>query len=325
MQTTGTPSFDLVDIIRTIQKQKTIVIIMTAAAMLVGGAFLVIKKKKFKAESRFLVNNPLYADRTTLFRSFETRYVDYFGGDDDLDKVTALANSDTVKDRIIRNCQFQVVYNQDINTPTGHAGLMSIFNKNFNLKRSEYKDLEVSYIAYDSVTAANVANMAVKVLEETYQHYYCAMKEDIYNSVNEKVVMLDSAIGALTDTLANMREQYGIYSIISPTRQNIISGDIKGNGKGLGRAIEVLQNVESIKDQFVADRAKYISSLNEFSASGNKSMTFLKVITRALPPTGPTGPSVMMVLAVAGLLGFFFSSLYVLLVAYFRKVNAVVR
>src|SRR6185437_195466 len=162
----ATPSFDLIDIIRTIQKKKRFILLITAVAVVLGALFLVAKKKKYRAEARFLVNNPHYGDRSTLFRSFETRYVDFFGGDDELDKVTALANSDTVHDRIIRNCQFQVVYNQDINDPKGHAALMGIFDKGFTVKRSEYKDIQVSYVAYDPQTAANVANMAVKVLEE---------------------------------------------------------------------------------------------------------------------------------------------------------------
>ncbi len=94
-------SFDLVDILRTIQKQKRFIIIITAAGLLLAGVFLAIKTKKYKAEARFFVNNPLYGDRTTLFRSFETRYVDYFGGDDDVDKILALATSDTVRNRIM--------------------------------------------------------------------------------------------------------------------------------------------------------------------------------------------------------------------------------
>lgn len=319
------PTFDLIDIARTMQQKRNFILIITAAAIALGGVFLLIKKNKYKAASRFLVNNPLYGDRTTLFRNHETRYVDYFGGDDDLDKVTALANSDTVKGLIIRKCQFQDVYKQDINTPKGYAQLMNIFNKNFNVKRSEYKDIEVSYVAYDSVTAANVANTAVQVLEETYRHYYTAMKKDIYNSILEKTVGLDSAINALTDTLAEMRDKYGIYSILSPGRQNIISGDLKGGGKGFGRAVEELQNVESIKDQLVTDRAKYISALNEFEAAANKEMTYLKVITRALPPTGPTGPGVGIVLGVAACLGAFFSLLYVLLMAYMRKLGDAIK
>ncbi len=243
-------SFDLIDIIRTIQKtRRSFIIIVTIIAVALGGVFLTVKKKKYKAAARFLVNNPLYGDRNTMFRSYETRYVDYFGGDDDLDKVTAFANSDTVRDLIIRKCQFQEVYNQDINDSKGHAALMGIFNKNFTLKRSEYKDLEVSYIAYDSQTAANVANTAYEVLELMYRRYYKSMKEDLYTSINDKLTQVDSMVNLFTDSLANMRERYGIYSIISPGRQNVIYSDTKV-GKGMGRAVEQeIQNIEAIKDQ----------------------------------------------------------------------------
>lgn len=318
-------SFDLVDIIRTIQKQKRFILIITLAGMALAGASVLVKKKKYKAEARFLVNNPLYGDRNTLFRSIDTRYVDYFGGDDDLDKIMAFAGSDTVRNRIIRNCQFQVIYKKDINDPKGYAELMSIFKKNFNIKRTEYKDVEVSYTDYDPQTAANVANMSVKVLEETYRLYYNNIKNGIYKSINDQVTKLDSSINTLTDTLATMRDQYGIYSIISPARQNVITSEIKGGGKGYGRAIEEIQNIESVKDQLVADRAHYISALNEFYATTNSALDFVKVITRALPPTNTAGLSTELTLVAAGLLSFFFSTLYVLLMAYYRKLNAIER
>lgn len=318
-------SFDLIDVIRTIQKQKRFIIIITLAGMALAGAAMLIKHKKFKAEARFFVNNPLYGDRHTLFRDYETRYVDYFGGDDDVDKILALAASDTVRDRIIRNSQFQDVYKRDINTAKGHDELMSIFNKNFNIKRTEYKDVQVSYIAYDAQTAANVANMSVKVLEETYRNYYTQMKYGIRTSITAQKEKLDSAINSLTDTLATMRDQHGIYAIMSPTRKGSIGGDIKGGGKGYGRAMEEIQNIESIKDQLVADRAHYISMLNEFDATTNGAMDYLKVITRALPPTSPAGLGIMLTVIAAGMLSFFFVVLYVLMMAYFRKLNAVER
>lgn len=318
-------SFDLIDMIRVIQRKKIFIIVMTVLGIALAGIFLLIRKDKFKAESTFLVNNPLYGDRHTLFRSYETRYVDYFGGDDDVDKIMALAASDTVRDRIIRNCQFQTVYNMDINDPKGHKALMDIFNKNFNVKRTEYKSVEVSYIAYDAVTAANVANMSVKVIEELYRSYYSYMKTGMYASITREIKRLDASIDSLTDSLSNMRDRYGIYSLISPARTNVITGDIKGGGKGYGRAIEEVQNLESIKDQLVADRAHSISALNEFEASKDDAMNFLKVITRATPPVGPKGPGANIVLTAAALLALFFSTLYVLAIAYFNKLNAVER
>ena len=319
------PSFDLVDIIRTIQKQKRFVTIIVVLSMALAGAFLVIIKKKYKAEASFFVNNPLYSDRSNIFRSTDTRYVDYFGGDDDLDKVTALAYSDTVIDRIIRNSDFKIIYRKDITTVKGHDDLMTIFKKNFNIKRTEYKDIQISYIANDAQTAANVANMSVQVLEETYRHYYESIRNSISTSIEDKLKQLNSSIDSLTDSLSVMRDRYGIYNIISPARKNVISGDIKGSGKGFGRAIEQIQNIESIKDQLVTDRVHYISTLNEFTATTNAAMDLLKVITRATPPQHPNRPNGILTLLIAGFLGFIFSTLYILIIAYFRKLNAVVR
>lgn len=320
-------SFDLVDIIKTIQKKRRFIISMTVVAMLLGVIFIVTRHKKYKGEACFFVNNPLYGDRSTLFRSEEMRWVDYFGGDDDVDKIMAFAASDTVKDRIIRNCQFQDIYKKDINDPQGHAALMSIFNRNFSIKRTEFKDVHVSYIAYDPVTAANVANMSVKVIEETYRHYYTAMKMNMYTSISDKLVQLDSSINALTDTLSEMRDKYGIYSLISPGRKDLVTNEVRSNMavKGFGKAIEQVQNIESIKDQLVMDRAHYISILNEFAATTNNSMEFLKLITRALPPTTPSGAGFSSVLLLTGILGMGFSTIYILLITYFRKLNSVER
>ncbi len=321
----STPSFDLIDVVRTIQKQKRIIIIITLIAVGLGGIFFAVKKKKFKAASHFLVNNPLYGDRQTLFRATESRWIDFFGGDDDLDRVVALLNSDTVRDRIIRNCQFQDVYKSDINSEKGHAFLMSVFDKNFNVKRSEYKDIEVSYIAYDSVTAANVANMSVKVAGEVFRDIYTTVKTGIVTSINKQVQQLDSSIKVYTDSLTNMREKYGVYSVINPARQNMMSGEAKGSGANYARGMEEVQNIESIKDQLVMDRAHDISLLNEYSTSASSSMEYLKVISRAQAPTGPTGASITTVLGVAGFLGLIFSTLMVLVLAYYNKLMAAAR
>lgn len=292
----STPSFDLIDVIKTIQKQKRVIALITIIALVLGGGFYAVKKKKFKGTARFLVNNPLYGDRNTLFRNYEQRYVDYFGGDDDLDRVTALLNSDTVKDRIIRNSQFQIVYKDDINTEKGHAFLMGVFDKNFNVKRSEYKEIEVSYIAYDSVTAANVANMSVKVCEEAFRNYYTSMKMGMVKSMGDKLKQIDSTINANNALMADGSHANSPQGVMT-------------NAK----AISITQ------DQLMQDRARYISIINEFEATTNSAMDYLKVTTRALPPTSPIGPSLMTILMVAGFLGLFGGVLLVLVLAYYNR------
>ena len=136
---------------------------------------------------------------------------------------------------------------------------------------------------------------------------------------------MDSAINTLTDTLSNLRDKYGVYGIISPTRQNVQGGEIKGGGKGFGRGIEEIQNIESIKDQLVNDRAHYISLMNEYATASGQSMDYLKMITRATPPTSATGPALRMVLIVAGGLGLFFSVIFVLMTDYFKKLKEMLK
>src|SRR5690606_20723896 len=90
------PRFDLVDIIRIIERRRRFVITVTLISVALGLLFYFVRQKKYKAEAAFFVSNPLYADRSTMFGNADSRYTDYFGGEDDIDRVIALAGSDTI-------------------------------------------------------------------------------------------------------------------------------------------------------------------------------------------------------------------------------------
>ncbi|NDC40910.1 MAG: hypothetical protein EBZ77_05065 [Chitinophagia bacterium] len=311
------PSYNLISIVKTLRKNQRLILIITLCCMVLGGIAFFIKKPKYKSTAVFLVSSPLYGDRNTLFRNQETRYVDYFGGDDDIDRVLALLNSDTVRQRIIRDCQFDVIYRSDLTAGKGNEFLMNVLKKNLDIKRSEYKEIAITYTAYDSTTAANVANTTVKILEETFRWYYASTKAKMNIALKAKIADLDSSINLLTDSLTNMRDRYGIYSIISPVRETATPADLKGSGKGFARAIEEIQNVESIKDQLVMDRAKYISATNEFAASSNAEMDYVKVISRALPMSKPAGPDLIIVIIACAFIGFFFTTVFILIRDYY--------
>ena len=315
-------SFDLIDILQLIRRHRRTFIIMIVLAAALGAGLHLVRKKKYTATVDFIVNNPLYGDRSNLFRSTDTRYIDYFGGDDDVDKVTAFANSDSVRDRIIRNGKLAEIYKIDISIPANHTKLMKIFDQNFKIKRTEYKDVELSYTANKEQDAANIANMSVDIIEEVYRNYYNVIKNSISTSIKDKVTQLDSSINALTDTLAEMRDQYGIYSVLSPGREHMMSGDNQSHPKGYGKAMEMVQNIESVKDQYVTDRAHYISTLNEFSVTTDKAMRFINVLSHAEPPTHAQGLGGIVTVIIAGFLGFICTLFYLLIAAYYNKLKA---
>lgn len=323
----STPRFDLVDIAQTLRRHQRFIIIVTVIAAVLGAIFSFIRKKKYEAKADIIMTNPLYTDRNNLFRANEMRFVDYFGGDDDADRVLVIAESDTVRDMVAQRLNLADAYKLDLSKPDDRGKLRGIFKKNFKVNRTEYKTCEIFYTDTDPQRASAVVNESIKASEEIFRGFYVHMRNKVHTSINEKIQEMDSTINTLTDTLANLRNQYGIYDIIAPGRMNVISGNIKSNGGGnFGKGVEQIQNVESIKDQLVTDRARYFSLLNEFS-TGNKAsdLSLIQWITPATAPTDPKGLSTLMLVIACTLLGFFFSALYILITVYYRALIAVQR
>ncbi len=317
----NTTRFDLVDIFRIIEKRKRFIIIVTLVSMVLGLLFHFVSRKKYEAKAAFFVTNPIYSDRSSIFAGADSRYTDYFGDEDDIDRVIALAESDTIISTVIRNSGYDQAHKRDMNNPLERNELKLLYGKRLNIKRTEYKLLELYFTDKDPLLAANVANEAVKQIELGYRGFYNARKSSVYNSISNKLSDIDSSINALTDTLTRLRNESGIYDIISPNRQNLVTSSIKGNSKDHGRYIEVIQNFEATKDLLVTDRAKYISLLNQYSTGVQPDeIMLLHSITTAKPPVDPAGPGLPIILAACFFVGLFFSVIYVLLTTYYREV-----
>ncbi len=252
--------------------------------------------------------------------------MDYFASEDDIDRVMAIAKSDMVRNQVIENMHLFAAYGLDSNDAKDADKMGGIWKKNFDATRTEFKNMELSFVDTNAKRAADITNETVRVVEYTYRNYYNAIKAKIYSSIEEKVKETDSTINTLTDTLAALRDHYQIYDIISPGRNNMMNA-IKNNGnKDFGMGIEQIQNIESVKDQIVTDRAKYISLLNEFS-TGTKlnDLSFLKVISSATPPVKHAGLGLILTVIACTVVGFFGSVIIALINAYYRALVAVER
>ncbi len=318
MSNTG---FNLTDVFISIRKHKSLVAVITIAAAIAGAIFYLVGPKKYEAKTEFILRNPLYGDRNSLY-NYDTKFIDYFSNDDDLDRLIMMSGSDLVQSQVIKNMKLADVYKIDASTRKGEQQLERRFNKNLNVMRTEYKDLTLSYVDTDPERAAKVANECVRVLESTFSGYYREMREKMYQSIVDKIHEEDSAIAALTDTLTLLRDKYGIYDIISPSRYNLMLGSMKENGhKDYGRGVEQVQNIESLKDELVSTRAKQSTIINQFKTGLEiGQMPMIKVITEAKNPVSPKGIGGMYTVIACAFLGFFFTVLLVLIVDnYFTK------
>jgi capsular polysaccharide biosynthesis protein len=298
------------DVIDSIRRHKTLIIVITIVASVSGAAFYLAGPKKFEGKTEFILRNPLYGDRNNLY-NYDTKFIDYFANEDDIDRLILMSEADIVQSKVIRNLNLAKEYAIDVSNRKGEEQLARKFSKSYNITRTEYKDLVLSYTDVDPERAAKVANESVAVLDSVFSAYYKDMRQGMYQSIVDKVHEEDSSINALTDTLTNLRALYGINDIISPSRNNLMLSSMKESGKpNYGRGVELIQNTESLKDQLVADRAKQTTLVNQYKTGIRiDQMPMIKVVTVAKTPVSPKGIGGMYTVLACAFLGFFFSTM----------------
>lgn len=321
----STARFDLIDIVQTIRKRFKFILIVSIIAAVIGAIFYFTRKKEFKATAQFFVSNPLLSDRNSIYGGADSR-MDYFANEDDVDRVTALAESDTVILQTLHETNLAHDMDKDLIDAKNIHEMKTYFKEHVNIKRTEYTMMEVSFIDKDAIRAARIANAYVDVIEKAYRRFYTSRRTNMLDVLTKKYAEQDSTINVLTDTLAKLRDRTGIYDLMSPNRNNIINGTVKTGGGATGKDIEAIQNIEAIKDNTVIDQARISSLLNQFSTgTGQEDLKLFSIISKARQPIVPKGPSGPMTVIIAGLLGLFFAVLYVLIATYYKTIISVER
>jgi uncharacterized protein involved in exopolysaccharide biosynthesis len=223
--------------------------------------------------------------------------------------------------QVIRNAGLDTAYDMDIRDRFGAYELKKKFKKNLEIKRTAYTMIEIYFTDPNAFRAARVAGVTVNELEQGYRAFYNARKTNSYISLKARIHDLDSMINILTDTLTRIRTTSGIFDVLSPARENLVVGAVKGNGNNTGYYVELVQNYEAEKDILVKDRARYVSLMHQYATgTGPGEMPLFQIITAAKPPVDPKGPTLAMVLAICFFIGLSFSSAYVLLTSYYKEV-----
>ncbi len=322
-----TPRFDLIDIAQALQRRLRFILIVAAIAAICAAIAYLIAPKKYKASAAFFVSNPLYTDRNNIFRNDKTAFVDYYGREDDVDKVLAVAKADGTHDSIIFACRLWERFALDtMKDKKWKQKAEQRFDKSFEVKRTEYQTVEASYTDTGAAQAADLCNQSVAVINRIYSGYYNALRTANRRTLQSQLSYTDSLIASLTDSLAAMRDRYSIYDVISPARMGpaVMSGGARG--PGYGRAMEEIQSLEATKDQLVMDRMRTVSLIGEFGTgmhAGDQPQ--IQVISPAIAPTKPKGLGLVLTALAAAAFAGFFAALWVLFTTYFRKLTTVQR
>lgn len=308
------------DVVDSIRKHRVVIIIVTFATAIAGAVFYLAGPKKFEGKTEFVLRNPMYADRNYIYNT-DTKLIDYFANEDDIDRAMMMVEADIVQGKVIKNMKLAEAYGIDATNRKGEDQVAKKFAKNFNITRTEFKSLVLSYTDVVPERAANVANECVRVLESEYGEYYKEMRRGMYLSLMDRIKGEDSLINTLTDSLVVLRQRYGINDLINPARYNLMLSGVKDNGsKDYPQGLEQIQNVASLKDEIVTNRAKQLALVNQYmTGTESERMPVLKVVSVARTPVSPKGIGGMYTVLASAFLGFFFCVLLMSLTDHIRR------
>lgn len=310
----------ITDVVESIQKHKVAILSVTFAAALAGAVFYLAGTKKYEGKTEIVLRNPMYADRNYIYNT-DTKLIDYFANEDDIDRAMMMAEADIVQGKVIKNMKLAEAFGIDATSRKGEEQVARKFSKNFKIVRTEYKSLVLSYTDENPERSANVANECVKVLETEYSEYYKEMRRGMYLSLTERINEENALIDKLTDSLVFLRQLYGINDLINPARYNLMLSGVKDNGhKDYARGLEMIQNVASLKDELVTNRAKQEALVNQYmTGTRSDNMPVLKVVTVAKAPVSPKGIGGMYTVLASAFLGFFFCTMLMSFADYIKQ------
>lgn len=318
---TTLPPNNLLGIIQTLKERRRLIAAITLLTIALGVILYFLTPKRYEAEVVFVLKNPLYADRNNLYNN-ETKFIDYFANEEDIDRLITMAESDSVQNRIIKEMDLVKRYKIDTLDKKATVTLKKTFNNNLRIYRTENRNVVLNFSDKNDTVALKTAIRYVGLLDSSLRGFYNEMRGNMHASIVSKIHEQDSAINVLTDTLTHLRDEFGIYDIISPARYNIMLSSLKNSGKpGFAKGMELIQNIESVKDELVSDRARNITLANQYTTGTQMNELPLTKIVKTTPlPIKASGPGLKQVLLICALAGLFFSTLYVLTVAFYRSI-----
>lgn len=283
--------FDLFDIIKVGLKWKKLILSISIAAAIIAAVFFFFQKTYYKAYGNFFPGSAVMSGRINLFRQENQDWIDFFGGENEVDRAYVIGNSANVVSHLIEKFKMAEHYKIDVkNDPHGNQKVYKRFAKNYGLNRSGFKHLEVTFMDENSELASQIVNEAMNKTEEEIRKLYININHQLAVSLDIRIDSLSKDLSIMTDSLANLRVKYGIYDLIAPGRKNLISSQPKGSGLQYAQGLEIVQNVEEVKDRLTMDKAKYMSLSNEFKTASFDGFHMIHVTQWSTPGGPKAGP-----------------------------------
>ncbi len=219
----------------------------------------------YESTTIFYANSADQAKPGQIFGT-STRDIEFYGDDRDNDRLLTIAESNDLKDYMIRTFDLYTHYDIDSTKERAAYNVRLKFNKYYNVIKTKRDAIELSIEDTDKELAARMVNAAREKIDELAVNIIKGQLQNFQKSLEKNIQEKNSQLTIIADSLLALRIRYGVLSV--ETQGEVFAGQILTAESELARANAKLNSLKSSgapKDtiaQITANIAGYKSQVN---------------------------------------------------------------
>lgn len=249
----------LVEILHLLYQKRKYIIWTCVIAVVVAIVCSLVMPNYYQASTTFYAASPDLAQPAPV-GSLE-RKQEYYGTDNDLDRLFSLANSSQVSNYLISKYDLYNHYDIDPTSAKAKFKIQEKFNKYFNTKKTKYDALELSMEDQDPELSAKMANDARNKIDELAQNVIKESQQQLITKYEVNIQEKEAQMAILNDSLSRVRVTYGVYNTVS--QSEILTGLLANTQASLSNykaKYDVFKNDRIYRDSLTAIQAKISGS-----------------------------------------------------------------
>lgn len=201
----------LVEVLQTLFKWKRQLFFTCLAAGIGSIIISLLLPVYYKSTTVFLAASPDQAKPELLFGKGTLR-TQYYGNENDIDRILTLAQSNEVVEFLIDSFNLFEHYDIDPTHPKAKYKVKQAFFDLYEIKKTKRDAIELSIEDRKKEMAARIVNAARERLNEIAQGLIKERQFKAINTFETSMVVKEKQLTALSDSLIKLRSRYGIYN-----------------------------------------------------------------------------------------------------------------
>ncbi len=203
-------TYSLIDVLKTVSREKKTIIITTLLAGVITAIISLIVPVYYQANTSFYAASPDLGKPNGLTSTDEERKV--YGNDYDIDRLLSIAESEALYQFLIDSFDLYNHYDVDRSNPKSAYYLRLELKDNYKVLKTKLGAVQLSVEDEDPTIASKMANAARRKIDELSQSVMKKSQFSTLESMENGISLQEKLLHEISDSLKFYREKYNVIN-----------------------------------------------------------------------------------------------------------------